>query len=96
MRPRAGVAGAVILPVAGLGVGVAQVIRGAANTPEAIKESRQGRYWDQVRNSRVKIVPRNQSSLKYVCNRRRSFYDKSRDLQKQAVVAFFASPSVCV
>ena len=44
----AGVAGAVILPVAGLGVGVAQVIRGAANTPEAIKESRQGRYWDQV------------------------------------------------
>ncbi|KAL3131275.1 hypothetical protein ABBQ38_000570 [Trebouxia sp. C0009 RCD-2024] len=43
----AGVAGAVILPVAGLGVGVAQVIRGAANTPEAIKESRQGRYWDQ-------------------------------------------------
>lgn len=43
-----GVAGAVILPVAGLGVGVAQVIRGAANTPEAIKESRQGRYWDQV------------------------------------------------
>lgn len=44
----AGVAGAVILPVAGLGVGVAQVIRGAANTPEAIKESRQGRFWDQV------------------------------------------------
>lgn len=44
-----GVAGAVILPVAGLGIGVAQVIRGAANTPEAIKESRQGRFWDQVR-----------------------------------------------
>ena len=48
LRPCSGVAGAVILPVAGLGVGVAQVIRGAANTPEAIKESRQGRYWDQV------------------------------------------------
>ena len=43
-----GVAGAVILPVAGLGVGVAQVIRGVANTPEALREAKQGRYWDQV------------------------------------------------
>ena len=46
--PISGVAGAVLLPVAGLGIGVAQVIRGAANTPEAVRESRQGRYWDQV------------------------------------------------
>ncbi|DBA91090.1 TPA: hypothetical protein ACH3X1_016055 [Trebouxia sp. C0004] len=43
----AGVAGAVLLPVAGLGVGVAQVVRGAVNTPEAVRELNKGRYWDQ-------------------------------------------------
>lgn len=43
-----GVAGAVLLPVAGLGVGVAQVVRGAVNTPEAVRELNKGRYWDQV------------------------------------------------
>lgn len=44
----AGVAGAVLLPVAGLGVGVAQVVRGAVNTPEAVRELNKGRFWDQV------------------------------------------------
>lgn len=43
-----GVAGAVLLPVAGLGVGVAQVVRGAVNTPEAVRELNKGRYWDLV------------------------------------------------
>lgn len=43
----AGVAGAVLLPVAGLGVGVAQVVRGAVNTPEAVRQLNKGRYWDQ-------------------------------------------------
>lgn len=37
----AGIAGAVILPVAGVTVGVTQMVRGIANTPEAVKE----RYW---------------------------------------------------
>lgn len=45
-----GVAGAVLLPVAGLGVGVAQIVRGAVNTPEAVRELNKGRFWDQVRH----------------------------------------------
>ena len=44
----AGLAGAVLLPVTGLGVGLAQAVRGAINTPEAIRESGRGRHWDQV------------------------------------------------
>ncbi len=45
----AGVLGAVVLPVAGTGVGIAQVARGAWNTPEAIYETSRGRFWDQAR-----------------------------------------------
>ena len=44
----AGLAGAVLLPVTGLGVGLTQAVRGAINTPEAIRESSRGRQWDQV------------------------------------------------
>ena len=48
LASHAGVAGAVLLPVAGLGIGVTQVVRGAVNTPEAIREVNKGRLWDQV------------------------------------------------
>ena len=43
-----GVLGAVALPVVGVGVGVAQIVRGVANTPEAIREQHKGKSWDQV------------------------------------------------
>ena len=42
-----GVAGAVALPVAGTIVGCVQMARGALNTPEAIKERRAGKVWDE-------------------------------------------------
>ena len=45
----AGVLGAAVLPVVGLGVGVTQVVRGVANTPEAIKQTKKGMHWDKVR-----------------------------------------------
>jgi len=40
-----GVAGAVALPVAGAAVGIAQIVRGVANTPDAITESNAGKVW---------------------------------------------------
>lgn len=43
-----GVAGAVILPVTGVSVGLVQVARGIINQPEAISESSRGKVWDQV------------------------------------------------
>ena len=43
-----GVLGAVALPVVGVGVGVAQIVRGVANTPESIREQHKGKSWDQV------------------------------------------------
>eukprot|EP00918_Siedleckia_nematoides_P038959 GHVU01084765.1.p1 GENE.GHVU01084765.1~~GHVU01084765.1.p1 ORF type:complete len:237 (+),score=34.41 GHVU01084765.1:367-1077(+) len=42
-----GLACAVALPVAGIGVGVYQGARGFANTPEAIKRRNQGKVWDK-------------------------------------------------
>ena len=42
----AGVASAVVLPVVGASVGVAQIVRGAINTPEAIVEANAGKRWD--------------------------------------------------
>lgn len=44
----AGILGAVILPVAGVATGVAQVVRGVANTPEAIRSRGQGATWDET------------------------------------------------
>jgi len=44
----AGVVGAVVLPVVGIGVGVSQTIRGGWNTPLAIMEASKGKYWDKV------------------------------------------------
>lgn len=44
-----GVVGAVALPVVGVGIGVTQIVRGVANTPEAIREQQKGKSWDQVR-----------------------------------------------
>jgi hypothetical protein len=38
--------GAVVLPVTGVAVGTAQVVRGAVNTPEAIKQASAGKHWD--------------------------------------------------
>ncbi|EIE18163.1 DnaJ-domain-containing protein [Coccomyxa subellipsoidea C-169] len=45
----AGVLGAAVLPVMGVGVGVTQMVRGVANTPEAIREAQRGKHWDTVR-----------------------------------------------
>lgn len=44
----AGLIGAVVLPVAGVATGVAQVVRGVANTPEAIRSRSQGATWDDT------------------------------------------------
>ena len=44
----AGIAGVIILPVAGVTIGIIQVVRGAINTPEAIRASLDGRTWDMV------------------------------------------------
>jgi len=44
---RAGVAGAVLLPVAGVAVGVTQAVRGVAAQPSAISEAAAGKQWDQ-------------------------------------------------
>jgi hypothetical protein len=52
-QPTAGVAGAVILPVTGLSVGVVQVCRGIINQPEALVASHQGKAWDPVRRRRL-------------------------------------------
>jgi curved DNA-binding protein CbpA len=43
----AGIAGAVILPATGIAVGIAQVGRGIANTPQAVRERAKGRHWDR-------------------------------------------------
>jgi curved DNA-binding protein CbpA len=43
----AGIAGAVLLPATGVAVGAVQVVRGIANTPEAIKENSKGKHWDK-------------------------------------------------
>lgn len=43
----AGIAGAVLLPVTGVAVGTAQLVRGAVNTPDAIKQAKEGRVWDE-------------------------------------------------
>ena len=38
--------GAVVFPVWGTTVGVAQMVRGVINTPEALAEERNGKKWD--------------------------------------------------
>ena len=40
-----------ILPVTGVAVGTAQVVRGAVNTPEAISNASKGRHWDEASRS---------------------------------------------
>lgn len=45
---RAGIAGAVVLPVAGVVGGAVQVGRGLANQGEAIREKKKGRVWNKV------------------------------------------------
>lgn len=47
----AGIAGAVLLPATGVAVGAAQVVRGIANTPEAIREQNKGKQWDRKTRS---------------------------------------------
>ncbi|KAK9917625.1 hypothetical protein WJX75_006600 [Coccomyxa subellipsoidea] len=42
----AGILGAAVLPVVGVGIGVTQMVRGVANTPEAIREGQRGKHWD--------------------------------------------------
>ena len=46
----AGILGAAVLPVVGVGIGVTQMVRGVANTPEAIREGQRGKHWDTVRS----------------------------------------------
>ena len=36
-----------LLPVAGVAVGATQIVRGVANTPNAIQQERKGMHWDQ-------------------------------------------------
>ena len=43
----AGLAAAVVLPVVGAGVGVTQICRGVANTPEAIMAANDGKRWNR-------------------------------------------------
>lgn len=45
----AGIAGAVVLPVAGVVGGAVQVGRGIANQSEAIREKKAGKIWNKVR-----------------------------------------------
>lgn len=45
----AGVVGAVVLPVTGIGVGTVQFVRGCMNQPEALSQQAQGKLWDEVR-----------------------------------------------
>lgn len=45
-----GLVSAAVLPVIGVGVGLTQAVRGGLNTPEAIRESRNGKFWDQACN----------------------------------------------
>lgn len=49
----AGLMGAVVLPVAGLVVGTTQLVRGLANTPEAISAARAGKAWDEEQRTWV-------------------------------------------
>ena len=42
-----GVAGAIALPVAGTILGCVQVARGALNTPDAVKQRKAGKVWDE-------------------------------------------------
>jgi hypothetical protein len=44
----AGIAGAVVLPVAGVVGGAVQVGRGIANQSEATQEKKKGRIWNKV------------------------------------------------
>lgn len=46
--PPAGIAGAVVLPVAGVVGGAVQVGRGLANQSEAIREKKAGKIWNKV------------------------------------------------
>jgi hypothetical protein len=45
----AGVIGAAVMPVVGVGVGVVQIVRGVINTGEAIRQSSNNKIWDDVR-----------------------------------------------
>lgn len=45
---------AVALPVTGVGYGIAQVARGAYNTPEALRKSHAGKKWDK--KNRVNLM----------------------------------------
>ena len=40
-----------MLPLMGLGIGVTQIVRGAINTPEAVRQKMRGKVWDNVRLS---------------------------------------------
>ena len=44
-----------MLPLMGLGIGVTQVVRGAINTPEAVRQKIRGKVWDNVRLSAATI-----------------------------------------
>lgn len=45
----AGVVGAAVMPVVGVTVGMVQIVRGVANTGEAIRQRANNKIWDEVR-----------------------------------------------
>lgn len=42
-----GLAGSILLPLSGTAVGAAQIVRGAYNTPGAVKAATTGKHWDR-------------------------------------------------
>ena len=42
-----GLASVVVLPIAGIAVGTVQMVRGIANTPEAVMQANAGKTWDE-------------------------------------------------
>lgn len=57
---------AVALPVAGIGIGIGQTVRGAINTPEAVRENYAGRKWDKKKRVRERKGLRGSSRL-HIC-----------------------------
>eukprot|EP00040_Diaphanoeca_grandis_P011155 m.57083 g.57083 ORF g.57083 m.57083 type:complete len:548 (+) comp22337_c0_seq2:407-2050(+) len=53
-----GLVAAVVLPVSSVVVGGVQMVRGAANTPNAIQQSNAGRHWDQRTRTWVDYDPK--------------------------------------
>lgn len=71
-RHAAGIAGAVVLPVAGVVGGAVQVGRGIANQSEAIQEQKKGRVWNKVRPPSLHPSTAHHMTFRCSCNQRHS------------------------